>query len=274
MILIKVIINLLLFVILYNYQSESVNLSNRVYNGYQANHSEYPYLAMCIIVRPDGTFLCGGSLIHKKWVLSAGHCFYNATQATIKFGSSSYATNSSDPALTYNSTYFVVHELFIPGKLMNDIALARLQISVLFSATIRPIKLVEPDNQTYVARFGTSCGWGITTQNMTVPSPQLKCVDLLTIDNTECANTYGNATVTSTQICARGVQNSESTCNGDSGGPFVMDADSSLGGIVSFSVLNGCNLNYPVGFTRITSYLSWIYNKTGVNSSYVYQYVY
>jgi secreted trypsin-like serine protease len=34
-----------------------------------------------------------------------------------------------------------------------------------------------------------------------------------------------------------------------------------LVGIVSFGAADGCQLGYPVGFTRVTSYLDWI-NKT------------
>jgi secreted trypsin-like serine protease len=35
-------------------------------------------------------------------------------------------------------------------------------------------------------------------------------------------------------------------------------------GIVSFGAVAGCQLGYPVGFTRVTSYLNWIESNTGI----------
>jgi len=57
------------------------------------------------------------------------------------------------------------------------------------------------------------------------------------------------------------------TLQGDSGGPLVyLESDGIYTevGIVSFGSSAGCTQGYPVGFTRITSYLSWISSNTGV----------
>jgi hypothetical protein len=45
-----------------------------------------------------------------------------------------------------------------------------------------------------------------------------------------------------------------------SGGPysFVINGVNRLEGIVSFYARSGCQLSYPVGFTRVSSYLRWI----------------
>jgi secreted trypsin-like serine protease len=54
---------------------------------------------------------------------------------------------------------------------------------------------------------------------------------------------------------------------GDSGGPLVYQESDGIYtevGIVSFGSSAGCTQNYPVGFTRVTSYLSWISSNTGV----------
>jgi len=52
---------------------------------------------------------------------------------------------------------------------------------------------------------------------------------------------------------------------GDSGGPVVYlerDGIYTQVGIVSFGSSAGCTLGYPVGFTRVTSYLDWITSNT------------
>jgi secreted trypsin-like serine protease len=35
-------------------------------------------------------------------------------------------------------------------------------------------------------------------------------------------------------------------------------------GIVSFGAAAGCTVGYPVGFTRVTKFLSWISAVTGI----------
>jgi secreted trypsin-like serine protease len=55
---------------------------------------------------------------------------------------------------------------------------------------------------------------------------------------------------------------------GDSGGPLVYQEDDGnfiQVGIVSFAAAAGCQLGYPVGFTRVTSFLSWISSNTGIS---------
>jgi len=54
---------------------------------------------------------------------------------------------------------------------------------------------------------------------------------------------------------------------GDSGGPLIYQESDSVYtqvGIVSFGSSAGCQRGYPVGFTRVTSFLSWISSNTGV----------
>ena len=54
---------------------------------------------------------------------------------------------------------------------------------------------------------------------------------------------------------------------GDSGGPlvYVEHGVHTQVGIVSFGSTAGCQLGYPVGFTRVTSYLNWIQSVTGIS---------
>jgi len=62
-----------------------------------------------------------------------------------------------------------------------------------------------------------------------------------------------------------------STCNGDSGGPLILNDGSntligatSFGIAFSFGIALGCERGWPGVFTRVTSYLDWIEAKTGV----------
>lgn len=51
------------------------------------------------------------------------------------------------------------------------------------------------------------------------------------------------------------------------GGPLttVVDGKTILIGIVSFGAKDGCELAYPAGFTRVTSFLDWIQKNTNAS---------
>ncbi|EDW54298.1 GM18057 [Drosophila sechellia] len=70
--------------------------------------------------------------------------------------------------------------------------------------------------------------------------------------------------VTDDVICSS-TPGGKSTCAGDSGGPLVLHDGSKLVGVTSFVAANGCTSGLPDGFTRVTSYLDWIRDHTGIS---------
>lgn len=93
----------------------------------------------------------------------------------------------------------------------------------------------------------------------------LKYVIRYTLTNAECQFVYGNS-VRSSNICID-TTGGQSTCSGDSGGPLVIndDFDGPIQiGLTSFGKSSGCTKGYPAVFTRLTSYLEWIYLISGV----------
>jgi len=54
---------------------------------------------------------------------------------------------------------------------------------------------------------------------------------------------------------------------GDSGGALAVQESDDLWtqvGVVSFGAAAGCQLGFPVGFARVSSFLPWICQHTGV----------
>ena len=55
---------------------------------------------------------------------------------------------------------------------------------------------------------------------------------------------------------------------GDSGGPLSVrenDGNWTQVGVVSFGAAAGCQRGFPVGLARVTSFLDWISNNTGLS---------
>ena len=93
-------------------------------------------------------------------------------------------------------------------------------------------------------------------------SLSLQWTDASIISNAACAVYYGRRPTT--EICIGTKETYKSTCNGDSGGPLVLEGTDTLIGVTSYGSSYGCEVGYPAGFSRVTSYLDWIEETSGL----------
>jgi len=91
----------------------------------------------------------------------------------------------------------------------------------------------------------------------------LQYTDLTVIENSVCQKSFNSLIVTSRVICVA-TPKGTSTCQGDSGGPLALDGV--LIGITSFGSPDGCQVDEPAAFTRVTSYLDWIKANSGISA--------
>ncbi|POM72325.1 Hypothetical protein PHPALM_10973 [Phytophthora palmivora] len=103
--------------------------------------------------------------------------------------------------------------------------------------------------------MATTLGWGLV--NNETYSDILQTVDVEIITNTKCAKLYADAdeisTVDDSVICA-GTGNGKDTCNGDSGGPLLVN--DVLVGVVSAGP-DVCGV-LPGTYTRVSYALDFI----------------
>ncbi|XP_017078415.2 trypsin-7-like [Drosophila eugracilis] len=161
----------------------------------------------------DTELQCGGTLITKKYVLSAAHCNRNYT-ITVRLGSNyRFCSRVICPYVEYRNAEFIPHPKFNSvHSAYNDIALLKLDKEVTFNANIQPICIVldEEVKSDGVNKF-LAYGWGNTKQQNS--TSYLKFVDLERLPAEDC---YGTVIG---QICAGSPHGD--TCGGDSGGPLV-----------------------------------------------------
>lgn len=229
--------------------------------------------------------VCGCSIISDTFVLTAAHCTRGFTTFELGFGSIDF----SNPSFSLTSHKKVEHSGYNPTNLNNDISLIELPVRLQWTTTVAPIQLPSYSDvsTTFMNRQATVSGFGKTRDANTQVSDRLMYVNVRVIGNSECSALYGTDIVRAFTLCSRGWDsNKQGTCQGDSGkvfmlsfrlkahlnrilgGPLVM-YDNNLGdniqiGVVSFVSSRGCEAEDPAGFVRVTSYLDWIRQNTGI----------
>src|SRR5215510_13902387 len=79
-----------------SFAQEEIQLGGRrIIGGEKTEIQQHPWQVALIITRPEGSYLCGGSIIAQQWVLTAAHCFRKSdvpSAVKVKAGATNYVT--------------------------------------------------------------------------------------------------------------------------------------------------------------------------------------
>lgn len=229
-------------------------MNGRIIGGENTKIETHPYQ---ISLERFGRHSCGGSIISSTTIITAGHCVDSAaTDLTVRTGT----TFKGRGGQVHRVDSIVRHENFSTnghGVPLNDVALLKLFIPIVFGKTRRPIKLFDASQVSATIEPGTKAvitGWGRTSTGTT---DRLQSVVIPIIDRKLCSDAYRQyGGLPEGQICAAYYgKGGKDSCQGDSGGPLVIDGK--LAGIVSWG--NGCAFPYYPGvYTEVAHFRSWI----------------
>ncbi|XP_017472795.1 PREDICTED: trypsin-1-like [Rhagoletis zephyria] len=233
---------------------------NRIVGGTQVRSNKYPWTAQLLKGRWHQRLFCGGSLINDRYVVTAAHCVHNNRDAiTVRL--LQLDRSSREAGITRKVTQTIMHPQYDQNKIINDIALLKLDTPIAFSATIRPVCL--PDiNQNFDNKDAIVAGWGLVQQGG-VTSNYLQEATVPIITNQECRQTRYQNKITDVMLCAGFVKTGgKDACQGDSGGPLIVNEGRfKLAGVVSFGF--GCaQANAPGVYTRISKFVDWVKSNT------------
>lgn len=244
-------------------QLEEDELHGRIVGGAIAPVYAHPYLAGLLIdiVGFTSPSACGGSLLSSTRVLTAAHCWFDGN-----FQAHRFTVVLGSPFLFHGgvrvfASAIAVHPNYDSRTFANDIAMLYLPVAVPLSGLIQTIALpsgplLEMD---YTNKHVTAAGYG-RYSDFTTPTTNTMArnVKLEVIPISKCRRFYGNI-VQDSNICTNGY-GGVGICQGDSGGPLTMNVDGRevLIGVSSFVARDGCELEFPSAFARVSSYIDWI----------------
>ncbi|GBP10793.1 Chymotrypsin-2 [Eumeta japonica] len=239
---------------------------SRIVGGTPAPAGAVPHMVGLISGVLVRSFICGGSLVSQRAVLTAAHCI----DSVFSWGSLSSSlrglvgTNQWNygGGTTFSFSRNITHPHYVRQTIKNDITILVTSSNVNIGNNVA----VVPLNHNYVGG-GLEvmvAGWGRHHANGAIPW-QLHWINLWTIDGDRCVADAITASI-ELNIAVPAVEPhielctfhspGHGTCRGDSGSALVDVASGQQVGIVSWGF--PCALGAPDMFVRVSAFSSWL----------------
>lgn len=250
---------------------------HRIVGGENANEGAWPWQAQLFVT---GSFVCGGTLVGPRHVISAAHCFpsfdpiyQDASNWRVHLGKQNLNLSVGEGETISAVDRLIIHEMYDDYTSDNDIAMLILTDEQSPSNKIN-FACLDLDHE---KQFDSSSdcfitGWGATSW-LGELADELQEANVPIIDRDTCNQPdYYDGELTVNMLCAGFVAGGVDSCQGDSGGPLACsarDCDTDeerwyLVGVTSWGY--GCAFpNYPGVYTDVSKYTSWIQDHINSN---------
>lgn len=236
-----------------------------------STRGQWPWLAPMFYTK-NNVFFCGSTIISKRHLLTASHCFKGKGSSSTLESTEAYAIlgkfNLEDPdepgAIRSEFSIIKLHDGWDTNANTydGDVAIVVLKNQIIFTNFIQPACLPEPNTSAFEIE-GTVVGYGISDKTVGHYEMRPKHVEIESVTQEVCLFSHEVISRISSMrmFCAGKV--GKNPCKGDSGGGFYVKTKNSytIIGIVSSSIHNECHENQFVLFSNVPKYVTWIKNE-------------
>ena len=218
---------------------------------------------------------CGGTILHKNFVVTAGHCCHAVSKFNNPLELLSFTVNEFDTSRFENvekiftPVEFFLHEQYNPDTIENDICMVRVDNDIdLENPDTAPACIGDRDPPPGFKCF--VAGWGMTEEKGKFANI-LQEIQVAVLKTSLCnqPQIYNGQVDEKSMFCAGNLKGGFDSCQGDSGGPLICvssDRQPFLLGMTSWGF--GCaRPNAPGVYTRMTSFETWMKAKISGNTS-------
>lgn len=246
-------------------------IKEMISGGDMVSVTDVPYQ---VSIQKYGVHNCGGSVLNARWILTAAHCFKDASMTSIYNVKAGISKLDTPTILTrnYDIKQIVIHPNYNSFAYDNDIALVEVLGGIEFNQDTKPVNIVESNEALYNEGRSTKvAGWGLPYPEAPNSSNELRVVDVPIISNAS-AQVYMGTLITENMIATGAVSNDrKGTCPGDSGGALVTKDEYGVTkqiGIVSWGKAKCIGgRNSPSIYTKVANYIDWIKQYVSLSSN-------